>query len=75
MSVIKIGDQFKEYLFSDKRDSNGSDVKIGIIKSFYRRGGEEDIALVVFEKRGQSKVRTEISVSNLKKVEDFWIRK
>ena len=74
MSVIKIGDQFKEYLFSDKRDSNGSDVKIGIIKSFYRRG-EEDIALVVFEKRGQIKVRTEISVSSLKKVEDFWIRK
>lgn len=74
MSVIKIGDQFKEYLFSDKRDSNISDVKIGIIKSFYRRR-EEDIALVVFEKRGQIKVRTEISVSNLKKVEDFWIRK
>lgn len=73
MINITIGDQFKEFLYSDKRDFEDSHVKIGIVKSFYKKN-EEDFALIVFEKRDQLKVKTEINIKHLVKVGHFWNR-
>lgn len=74
MNEIKIGDSFKEFLYSDRRENIPSDIKIGTIKSLYQRG-DNYFALITFEKKGQLKVRTEIEVDGLIKSGDFWIRK
>lgn len=74
MSVIKIGDQFKEYLFSDRRDTTKFDFKIGIVKSVFEKNGVHMI-IINFEKRGQLKVTSELEINNIEKNGDFWVRK
>lgn len=74
MIDIKIGDKFKEYLYSDRRETSILDIKVGEVKSLLNRNQKQFI-LVVFDKKNQLKVTSEIEVELLEKDGDFWVRK
>lgn len=71
---MKIGDQFKEFHYSDRRETSTQDYSIGEIKRFRTKLGKE-FAVVVFDKKNQLKKITEIDINDLELSGEFWIRK
>ncbi len=71
---VQIGDSFKEYFYSDRRETSILDYKIGVVKSIKTKLDKEFV-IISFDKKGQLKITTEIETSNLEKVDGFLIRK
>jgi hypothetical protein len=70
---VEIGDQFKEYLYSDRRETTSNDYKIGVVKSFKSRLGTQFV-VITFERKNQLKITTEIEISNLQRQGEFLVR-